>query len=224
MRISIIDISVPIHSNMVTWPGTPETGVTWVRRVEEGAHSTLSRLELCTHVGTHVDAPAHFVAGGRMIESLSLDVLVGPAQVIAFPDTVDEITARELEGAVIPPDTRRLLCRTRNSALWEQEHEVFEEHFVGLTPDAAEWVVEREIELLGVDYLSVGKYGPTNPRTHHTLLSAGVVLLEGLDLHHAAPGPYTLVCLPLKLVGTEGAPARAILVDSSLTGKGGEAG
>jgi arylformamidase len=129
--------------------------------------------------------------------------------VVHLPDA-DAITADVLDALALPAETRRVLFRTRNSALWAQEDRGFYEDFVALTADAAEWVVARGIQLIGVDYLSVQRYAD-GPETHQILLGAGVVLVEGLDLSGVAAGDYELICLPLKLVDAEGAPARAIL-------------
>lgn len=206
---SIIDISVPLHNDMPLWPGGPGYDWSWHHRIDPDHAANVSQMSLGAHTGTHVDAPLHFVPGGNTVEQMALDVLVGPAVVAALPDAA-RITAADLAALNLPDNTRRVLFKTRNSALWGQPDHPFQEDFVALTTDAAQWVVGRGIRLVGVDYLSVQLYHD-GPETHQILLGADVVIVEGLDLSAVSPGAYELTCLPLKLLGAEGAPARAIL-------------
>jgi arylformamidase len=205
----LIDISLPLQPDLPTWPGDPLLQRERFVRMEDGNLANVSQLACCVHIGTHVDAPYHFVADGNTVEHLALDTLVGEAVVAHLPD-VESVTAADLERLALPSGVQRLLLRTHNSALWAAGMAPFREEYVALTEDAAQWVVDRGIRLIGVDYLSVQRYHD-GPRTHQILLEAEVIILEGLNLGHVAPGAYELLCLPLKLVGSEGAPARAAL-------------
>ena len=185
--------------------------ITHTSHLDRGDRATVSRLDMGAHTGTHVDAPAHFVPGGSGVDSLDLNVLVGPAAVIHAPNT-DALSADVLAGLGIPAGTERLLFRTRNSERWACDERELDEDFVAITEDGARWLVARGVRLVGVDSLSVGPYADTVP-THQVLLRAGVIAVEGLNLSGVEPGVYQLVCLPLKIVGADGAPARAILID-----------
>lgn len=208
------DISLTISPELATWPGDPSITLERIEKIEEGANANVSRLDLGVHTGTHVDAPYHFLAGGKTVEQISLNLLTGRAYVLHLPD-VELITAAVLESAQIPPRTRRVLFKTRNSQYWmnqgQNRSDQFHTDFVGLSVDAAEYLIKRGVRLVGVDYLSVAPYQQSRP-THEVLLSAGVVIVEGLDLSGVTQGRYTLYCLPLKLAGSDGAPARAILI------------
>jgi arylformamidase len=195
----IVDISRPIGPDTPVWPGDPPVVVEPVARVAAGDPAGVSRLSFGTHTGTHVDPPAHFVAGGATVDELALDVLVGPAVVAAFP--AGPINAAALERAAVPDGCARLLLKTDASAGATAG---------AVTADGARWLVERRIGLVGVDTLSIEPETDSYP-VHHTLLGAGVVIVEGLDLSAVAPGGYELVCLPLRVAGGDGAPARAIL-------------
>jgi arylformamidase len=142
---------------------------------------------------------------------LSLDMLIGPVLVVQIPEDVGVITAAVLQKVEIPSGTLRLLFRTRNSNLWKHSVKEFSNDFVGVSQDGAEWLVSSGVQLVGIDYLSIAPYKQSIP-THRALLEPGVVILEGLDLSTVSPGVYTLYCLPLKLMGSDGAPARAILI------------
>jgi arylformamidase len=204
------DISLTISPSLPIWPG--ETGVTIerIQKIEEGANANVSRLEMGVHTGTHVDAPYHFLQDGKSVERLNLRALTGRAYVLHLPN-VDLITAAVLEKADIPPRTRRLLFKTRNSEYWAHQENTFRTDFVGLSADGAELLVKRGVKLVGIDYLSIAPYKQGRP-THEMLLKAGLVIIEGLDLSEISQGRYTLFCLPLKLAGADGAPARAILI------------
>lgn len=206
----IYDISLPISESLVVWPGDPAIRITQPSHLDRGDTATVSRLEMGAHTGTHVDAPAHFVRGGAGVDSLDLDLLVGPALVIHALDQ-DVLSVEVLEELAIPPGIERLLFRTRNSERWSQGKGEFWTDYVGVTGEAARWLIERGVRLVGIDYLSVAPFDELVP-PHRTLLGAGLIILEGLDLSGVAPGMYNLVCLPLKLVGGDGAPARAILI------------
>lgn len=206
---STIDVSVPLHHLMPAWPGSVGIHLTRTNSLAAGDRSNVSRLDCDVHTGTHVDAPAHFLVDGATVDRMSLEVLIGPATVAYLPNA-SAIAASDLAALRLPSDTIRLLLRTANSELWSVESTEFQRDYAALTADAAQWVVDRGIRLIGVDYLSVQRYGDS-PLTHEILLRAGVVIVEGLDLSRVEPGPYELICLPLKLVGVEGAPARAIL-------------
>ncbi len=210
--MKIYDISLPITPGMVVWPGDPPVVLERVSSMDAGAHDNVSRLACGVHTGTHVDAPNHFLNDDRTVDKLSLDVLIGPVQVIQVPDEVGLITAALLEKAAIQPGTLRLLCKTRNSRRWEKSEKEFDPGYVGLSLDAAEWLVRAGVKLVGIDYLSIAPYKQSIP-AHQALLKPGIVILEGLDLGTVSPGNYTLYCLPLKLVGSDGAPARVILVE-----------
>lgn len=209
--MKIYDVTLPIFPDMIVWPGDPPVELERVSSMDAGAHANVSRLACGVHTGTHVDAPHHFLNDQRTVESLSLDVLVGPAQVVWIPDEADVITAEVLEQVTLPSGISRLLLKTRNSQRWQRGEKAFDEKFVGVSADGAEWLVGRGVKLVGIDYLSVAPYKQSVP-THRTLLGAEIIIVEGLDLSAVPPGSYGLYCLPLKLVGSDGAPARAILV------------
>jgi arylformamidase len=197
--MKIIDISVPIRTGMVIYPGDPEVRLERASSIADGASANNSRLDMGVHSGTHVDAPVHFIEGAAGTEELPLDVLNGPCEVVAAP--------RLDRSAVdaVPDGTQRVLFKTPNSELWTLDR--FPDAFERFDGAAAKALVERGVKLVGVDYLSVG-----DEDAHRVLLGAGVVPVEGLDLRGVEPGSYELHCLPLLLVGSDGAPARAILV------------
>jgi arylformamidase len=204
------DISLTISPRLPTWPGDPRVVLERVEKIENGSNANVSRLDMGVHTGTHVDAPYHFLPDGKSVEQLNLNLLSGRAYVLHLPE-VDLITAGTLVAARIPPRTRRVLFKTRNSDYWARQEADFQTGFVGISPDGAEYLIRRGVKLVGVDYLSVAPYKQSRP-THEIFLSAGVVIVEGLDLSRVSQGRYTLYCLPLKLAGSDGAPARAILV------------
>ncbi len=209
--MKIYDISLALSPNLPVWPGVPRVMITKTKSFDAGHEVNCSHLSCDVHSGTHLDAPSHFLHSGSTVDEIPLEVLIGPVQVGYLPE-VDEISPAELEGLELPPGTRRLLLRTRNSTEWARGSTEFIPHFVALTPQAAEWVVTRGIQLVGVDYLSAQRFFDSEPATHRTLLRASVVIVEGLNLHEVPAGQYNLICLPIKLMGAEGAPARAVLI------------
>jgi len=204
------DITLTITPQSIVWPGDPPVIMERTSSIASGDNSNVSHIKMSCHTGTHVDAPDHFLNNGKTVEALSLDLLVGRAYVLHLPD-VNLITASVLMQADIPPRTRRLLFKTRNSEYWEKGSSEFHTDFVGLSVDAAELLVDRNVKLVGIDYLSIAPYKMGTP-VHTILLNAGMVVIEGLDLSQVSQGRYTLHCLPLKLGGADGAPTRAILV------------
>jgi arylformamidase len=206
----IHDITLTIDENLIVWPGDPAVRMTQVSHLGRGDICTVTHLDLTAHTGTHIDAPAHFIVDGKGVDSLDLDRLVGPALVVSAPEAT-AITAELLEKLNIPPGTQRLLIRTSNSQRWAAGETMFYTDFVAVSPDAAVWLVKSGVRLVGVDYLSVAPFHNVVP-THQTLLKAGIIPVEGLNLVDITPGLYHFVCLPLKLKGCDGAPARAILI------------
>ena len=210
--MKIYDISLTIDARLPVWPGDPQIEVTRVSKMEDGEHNNVSQFAMSAHAGTHVDAPYHFIADGKTIEKLALEALVGPALVVELPDDCDLITAADLKALAIPEGTQRLLFKTRNSRYWKQPGLDFQREFVAVSPDAAAMMVEMGLRLVGIDYFSIAPFGDSVP-THRALLSAEIVALEGINLSEVPAGTYQLYCLPLKLGGSDGAPARAILVE-----------
>ncbi len=204
------DITLTITPEMIVWPGDPPVNMQRLSSIDAGDNANVTQISMSCHTGTHVDAPDHFLNNGKTVESLSLDLMVGRAYVLHLPN-VNLITASILMDADIPPRTRRLLFKTRNSEYWASGNREFQTDFVGLSIDAAELLVDRNVKLVGIDYLSIAPYKQGKP-VHTILLDAGMVVIEGLDLSKVSQGRYTLHCLPLKLGGAEGAPTRAILV------------
>ena len=209
--MQIYDISLTLSPNLPVWPGDPAFQVEKVAEIGKDSDADVSALWMSAHTGTHVDAPAHFIAGAATVESLDLSVLVGSALVVSIPGEVSRIDAETIEDLLPAAPTPRVLFKTRNSRLWEQQVASFKQDFVAIDVSGAKALLERGVRLVGVDYLSVAPFREGKP-THRILLGAGVVLLEGLDLSAVAPGQYDLYCLPLKIAKAEGAPARAILV------------
>jgi arylformamidase len=206
----IYDISLTISPDFPVWPGDPSPELVRASEIESGHDANVSHIAMSVHTGTHVDAPYHFLSQGNTVEHLPLNYLTGRAYVLHLPD-VSLITADVLDNSDIPTRTRRVLLKTRNSTFWSRGEKNFQTDFVGISADGAEYLVNRGIKLIGVDYLSVAPYQQTKP-THEILLKAGVIILEGLDLSEVSQGRYALYCLPLKLAGSDGAPARVILI------------
>ena len=197
--MEIFDISVPIRTGMVTYPGDPQVRLERVTSIADGAPANVSKLDFGVHSGTHVDAPVHFIEGAAGAEQLPLAVLLGPCVVVA----VERLSRSDV--ARTPEDAERVLFKTPNSELWTRNE--FPEEFARLDAEAAQLLVDRGVKLVGVDWLSVG-----DEDVHHILLEASVVPIEGLDLRGVEPGDYFLVAAPLKIEGSDGAPARVLLV------------
>ena len=211
--MTIHDISLTISPDLPTWPGDPQLELERFESMDRGAHNNVSRISSSVHLGTHVDAPRHFINDGRTIDQLPLDVLTGPCYVVQLPEGVEAITAEVLARTEIMPEMKRILFGTSNSHFWARGESKFQTEFVAITEDGAQWLAARGVQLVGVDYLSVAPYGDSVP-THLILLEAGIVVIEGLNLSNIMRGFYDLYCLPLKIAGCDGAPARAILIQS----------
>jgi arylformamidase len=196
--MEIFDVTLPLREGMVTYPGDPEVRLEHAASIAAGDAVNLTRMDFGLHSGTHVDAPVHFIEGGAGVDALPLDALVGRCEVVEAADLAVEFVAAA-------PKAERLLFKTPNSELWARDE--FADDFARLDRAGARLLVERGTRLVGVDYLSVG-----DEEAHHVLLEAGVVPVEGLDLRGIEPGSYEVVCLPLRVVGADGAPARVILI------------
>ena len=203
-----IDVSIPLKTGMVTWPDDEPVVIKRKQDMDQGDPYTLSIMSMSLHAGTHMDAPRHFIKGGQSLNEMPLDATVGPAWVIKIADPVS-IKIEELSRHPIAKGDR-ILFKTENSdSNWFDE--AFNENFVYISRDAARYLVERQVRTVGIDYLSVGGYREDGPETHHLLLGAGIWVIEGMDLSKVEPGRYQLVCLPMKIMESEGAPARVIL-------------
>jgi arylformamidase len=201
------DISMTIENDMISWPSDGPVSVERVRSMDDGGRLNQSRLDLSAHTGTHIDAPIHFLKEGSGVDSLPLEILIGPAVVVHFPG-VRAIGASHLKTANIPPGTDRLLLKTDNGKLLEQSE--FSQEFSYITPDGAGYFIDHGIRLVGIDYLSVAEYG-SGEVVHRDLLGAGIVIVEGVDLREVPAGSYNMTALPLKIGGCDGAPARVVL-------------
>ena len=213
----IIDVTAPLREGLVTWPGVVERFHRNVAvSMEAGDSMTVSGFRLGAHTGTHVDAPCHFLPGTGGVESLPLDALIGDAWVVRVPDEQPVITADVLETANVPSGVSRLLFKSRNSG-WSRREEAFREGYVACDESAADWCLDRGIRLVGIDYLSIEPFDADawDHPVHRTLLGAGVVIVESLELADAEPGACSLIVLPLLVPGSDGAPARAVLVEGA---------
>jgi arylformamidase len=208
----IFDVTVPVSNELPTWPTDPSVEISDFCSLSAGNGANVSMLNFGAHTGTHVDAPAHFIEGAAKVESLSLDALIGEATVIEVPAEATAID-EEFVRKNYTPGTERLLFKTRNSAFWTEAQPQFHTDFTYLDLPAAKWLVDQGIKLVGIDYLSIEKYGSAKHETHLALLSHSVVILEGLNLTEITPGKYELICLPLRLRSSlgDGSPARAVL-------------
>jgi arylformamidase len=203
-----IDISVPLRNGMVAWPGDTPFERTSTLEIAKGDECNLSQISATAHIGTHVDAPRHYLEGAAGIETMPIAASIGRARVIEIHDP-EVIRTAELESHHLAKG-ERILFKTRNSVhCWKTDH--FQKNYIYIAPDAAHHLAERGVQTVGVDYLSVGGFESGGPETHRILLQAGIWIIEGLILEHVEPGEYELVCLPLKIIGGDGAPARAVL-------------
>ena len=206
----IYDISLDIAAGGVIYPGNPPIEIAFQQALARGDGANVSSLSFGSHTATHVDAAKHFFDDGQTVDHLPLDRLVGPCVVIELDDSVMAVGRKELERHPLE-GAKRVLIKTRNSRLLQKQPE-FVKDYTYITPDGAQHLVDLEVELVGVDYLSVEQFRSGHHRTHRILLGDSVVIIEGLALAAVPPGEYQLICLPLKLRGLDGAPARAILI------------
>jgi arylformamidase len=202
----IHDVTVPLAAGMLAYPGDPSFSLEPVQRLGEGPFQ-LSRLVMATHSGTHVDAPAHFVAGGATVDELPLEILLGKARVVEM--VVRERVERADLEALDLRDDLRILLKTRMTG--QMQRPAYQEDHVYLSEDAALYLVQAGLKLVGFDYLSIDRFGSADYPAHRTLLGAGVIVVEGLDLSGVEPGDYEMACLPLRVAAGDGAPARVVL-------------
>jgi arylformamidase len=210
--MKIYDVTVAISDKVPIYSGDPTASVEAVNQISRGAPANVSKMCFGVHTGTHVDAPNHFIQGARRVDQLDLQKLTGRCHVVYVDDRVEAIGPEHL------PDLsgiERIIFKTRNSAFWNEPERGFREDFTYISPAAAEALANKGVLLVGIDYLSVEKFGSTDFATHRTLLENEIVIVEGIDLREVPAGEYELFCLPLKYIGGEGdgAPARTILIE-----------
>lgn len=203
-----VDVSVPLHTNMVHWPGDPAARIERVLDMEKGDECSVSKIAMGSHTGTHMDAPFHYVRGGAPLDRMPLDVTIGAARVVAIRDRAS-IKRSELERMRLCRGERILFKTANSQRCWNGD--AFVEDFVSISLDAARFLAQRRVMLVGIDYLSVGGFKAGGASVHRALLEAGIWIIEGLNLSMVGPGRYQLVCLPLRIENSDGAPARALL-------------
>lgn len=206
----IYDITVPIYEGIPIYKGDPAVKVEIFTSIAKGDTANVTRLCFGAHTATHIDAPSHFIEGGKKIHELELEKLIGKCKVIEIEKDVVAIEPKHFSNL---KGTERVLFKTRNSDFWSEPEGSFRQDFTYITPEAALALAENQIKLVGIDYLSVEKFGSRDFPTHMTLLKKEIVILEGLDLRKVPAGDYELICLPMKIISEtgDGAPARAIL-------------
>jgi arylformamidase len=203
-----IDVSVPLRTGMVHWPDNPPVSIERIQDIERGDVANVSRLSMGAHTGTHMDAPLHFLRTGKGIDTMPLTATIGRARVIEIHDP-ESIKPEELRPYQIQRG-ERVLFKTRNSTrCWHTDD--FVEDFVYISQEAARYLAAQHVQTVGVDYLSVGGFFKDGVETHQALLEAGIWIIEGLNLSAVVPGIVELICLPLKIEESDGAPSRAIL-------------
>lgn len=210
MKNKWIDITLPLTNGMLHWPGDPPFIRTFIKKIGRSSSCNLSKIDMGVHSGTHIDAPLHFIQKGPSIEKVPIEHCIGPARVIAIRDK-KKISLKELISKKLRKG-ERILFKTCNSLFWYKKNE-FDKGFVYLSIDAAKYLQDKQIKFVGIDYLSIGGTTPESKGrgVHKILLSSGSVIAEGLDLSGVTEGRYDLICLPLKIVGSEGSPARVLL-------------
>ena len=213
MNRKIIDISLPISKQLPIWPGDPPLEISTEMSLKNGDSANVSRINMSVHTGTHLDAPLHFFENQASIEEISLELLIGEVSVVHFNDNVQMVTSKDLQSLGIAEWPKRLLMKTRNSSLRLWQDITFHPEFCALSSDAADFLVNHGVLLIGIDYLSIAPYVDPDS-VHKILLHAGVIILEGLNLIDVTEGNYDLICLPIKIMEVEGAPARAILISN----------
>lgn len=205
--MKLIDVSVALDTSLPTYPGNTPFSLEAVKRIASGDSSNVSTIHMSVHAGTHVDAPRHFFDSGIGVDALPLEMLCGRTRVIEVTSR-KAIAAEDLAAAHLSEDVR-VLIKTHNSRLWGTAE--FQKDFVGVTESGAKYLVEHGIKVVGVDYLSVEVFKTPGAPAHHTLLGAGTIVIEGLNLIDVEPAVYDMICLPLRVVGADGAPARVVL-------------
>ena len=210
-ELHLYDVSLPLSTGGLVYPGNPAVSITPQQSIAQGAGANVSRVDFGSHTGTHVDAPKHFFDDGAGVDAIPLEVLMGPARLLAFGDSVTSIGEAELAAHDLTGVTR-LLLKTRNSKWLASGSTEFHEDYTYVAPDGAEYLARLGVRLVGVDYLSIEQFHSGHHKTHRTLLAQGIVIVEGLLLHEPPAGDYHFRCLPLRLAGLDGAPARAVLV------------
>ena len=210
MMSRIHDISVPVRTGGLVYPGNPDIAIELQQAVARGAGANVSAIRFGSHTGTHVDAARHFFDDAEPVDMIDPEILIGPAIVIAFDESLMSIGAADLAKQNLK-DHKRVLLRTRNSGFLTDAE--FHRDYTYLAPDGAEYLVSRGVKLVGIDYLSIEQFHSGHHRTHRTLLEKKVVIVEGLNLGKIDPGEYDFICLPLRLEGLDGAPARAVLIE-----------
>jgi len=203
-----IDISVPLRTGMVHWPDNPPVSIERLLDIDRGDAANVSRLTMGAHTGTHMDAPIHFFPNGKGIDTMPLSATIGQARVIEIHDP-ESIKPADLHPQQIQRGERILFKTSNSSRCWQTND--FIEDFVYISHEAALYLAAQQVQTVGVDYLSVGGFRNDGIETHHALLEAGIWIIEGLNLSQVQPGIYELICLPIKIEHSDGAPARAIL-------------
>jgi len=211
--VRVHDVTLTLRPGMTTWGNEPGPTIEPLRRIAKGDSANVSLISFGDHTGTHVDPPIHFIEGGGTVDQLPLDALVGPCVVVEH--TGDTHVDSTWLGGHVPAKSARVLIKTRNSRIWDDPNAKFTRDFIAVNESGARWCVQNGVRLIGIDYLSIEPQGPEKEGypAHKTLLGAGIVIIEGLDLRAVRGGPYELVCAPLKIAGGDGAPARVFLIE-----------
>jgi len=210
--MNVIDISIPVSNDTPVWDGDNGVSITRVESISKESKFNVSRIEMGVHTGTHIDAPFHMANDGVTVDQIPLNVLVGRAQIIEFPNATTVINDDCLKRVDFSNGIQRVLFKTRNSNFWETDPFSFRKDYVGINKSGARFLADLSLKLIGIDYFSISIYSDL-VQPHELLLQTGVVVLENIDLRGIEPGIYQLFCLPIKIQNTDGAPVRAVLVE-----------